>query len=252
MSSELLLPVAFLAGFFGSGHCLGMCGPVVVLFESQPAGDANWAAAIRRVAYNTGRLLFYVLLGAIAGAAGLVLTKIAGVDAGLSVLRVLAAVLVIALGLNLVFKLRVLSYLETGGSVLWRRLSPLARHVLPMNNPPRALAAGFLWGALPCGLVYSAVAVAATSGTAAGGALVMLSFWLGTLPALLLAGASAQKLSQWSKQPVLRRLTGATLVLVGAFALAMPYLHMGGHGGDDGGHQHIHPPESSGVSTPSR
>lgn len=252
MSIELLLPVAFLAGFFGSGHCLGMCGPVVVLFESQPSGDAVWAATIRRLAYNAGRLLFYVLLGSIAGAAGLILTRIAGVDVGLSVLRILAATLVVALGLSLVFNLRVLSYLETSGSVLWRRLSPLARHILPMTNPIRAVAAGFLWGALPCGLVYSSVAIAATSGTATGGALVMLSFWLGTLPALLLAGASAQKLSQWSKRPALRRLTGATLVLVGVFALAMPYLHMGGHPGNGGGHQHAHPAGPPGASTPSR
>ncbi len=234
MNVELLLPVAFLAGFFGGGHCLGMCGPIVVLLENQRA--AGTPSLPRRLLYNAGRLTLYALLGAIAGALGLVLTQMAGVSAGLSALRILAAVLVVLLGLNLLFNLNVLRHLESGGAALWRRLSPLARHVLPMDTPIRSFGAGLLWGALPCGLVYSAVAIAATTGSLGGGALVMLVFGAGTLPALLLAGASANRLTQWSRRPALRRFAGATLILVGAFALAMPYLHMGG--GDMEGHQH--------------
>ena len=245
MNLEALLPVAFLAGFFGSGHCLGMCGPVVVLFET--ANRTGAGGAWRRVAYNTGRLFFYALLGAVAGGVGMVLTQAAGVDAGLAVLRILAAALVVALGLNLLLDLQILRHLETGGAVLWRKLSPLARHVLPMNTLPRALGAGMLWGALPCGLVYGTVAIAATSGTAPGGAAVMLAFWLGTLPALLAAGASAQKLERWSRKPSLRRFTGATLVLVGAFALAMPYLHMGHGSGGEAGDGHAHHAGSPGT-----
>lgn len=240
MNLEVLLPVAFLAGLFGGGHCLGMCGPIVMVFES-PAPAANgFSALTRRLAYNIGRMLFYMLLGVVAGAAGMVLTRMAGVDAGLTVLRVLAAVLVIALGLNLLFNVKLLRYLESSGSIIWRRMSPLAKHVVPMSNPVRALGAGFIWGALPCGLVYSAVAIAATTGSGMGGGLVMLAFWLGTLPSLLLAGASARKLGQWSERPLLRRITGTAMVLVGLFALLMPYLHMGdsgnGHGGVHAGH----------------
>jgi len=224
MTLDLLLPVALVAGFFGSGHCLAMCGPVVVLLES-PGGDRPASRnALHRLTYNTGRLLFYILLGATAGALGVVLTKIVGVQVGLLAFRVVAGLLVIALGLNLLFDLRVLSYLEKGGAVLWRRISPLARHVLPISTPVRALGAGFIWGALPCGLVYSAVAIAASSASATGGALVMLAFWLGTLPALLVAGASARKLSDWVTRPFLRRLAGVLLVAVGIIALAMPYL----------------------------
>jgi len=228
MTLDLLLPVAFLAGFFGSGHCLGMCGPIVVLLESPDGQPGPLSPTLRRLAYNCGRMLFYVLLGVIAGALGVVLTKIAGIKIGLSILRILAGLLVIALGLNLLFDFRSLSYLEKGGALVWRRLSPLARHVLPISTPARALGAGFIWGALPCGLVYSSVALAGTSGSATSGALIMLVFWLGTLPALLLAGASARKLGEWTRRPMLRRVTGLMLVGIGLFALAMPYIHMGG------------------------
>ncbi|NOX69802.1 MAG: sulfite exporter TauE/SafE family protein [Gammaproteobacteria bacterium] len=227
MTLELLLPVAFLAGFFGSGHCLGMCGPIVLLLENPQTQVPVFQGMLRRVLYNAGRLFFYALLGAVAGAAGLVLTKVAGISSGLFMLRMLAALLVIALGLNLLFSLPLLNYLERSGALLWRHLSPFARHVLPISTPARALGAGFVWGALPCGLVYSAVAIAATNGSAIGGSLIMLAFWLGTLPALLLAGASANTLGKWTRHAALRRLTGLMLLCAGILALALPYFHSG-------------------------
>ena len=214
MSGDFLLPAAFLAGFFGSTHCIGMCGALVILFEQ--SGDGSRA---RRVSYNTGRFAFYALLGAVAGAGGAVLTQAAGVNTGLIVLRLLAGLLVIAIGLNLLCNWSATRFLEQAGAAVWRNLSPLAKHVLPVTTAPRALAAGFLWGALPCGLVYSAVAMAATSGSARHGALVMLAFWLGTLPALMLAGASAQRLGRWKSNVSYRRVAGLMVILIGLLAL---------------------------------
>ena len=71
MNPELLYPAALLAGFFGSTHCLGMCGAIVVLFEQQSStGMHRW---LRRILYNLGRLGFYLLLGTIAGGASAVI-----------------------------------------------------------------------------------------------------------------------------------------------------------------------------------
>lgn len=223
MTPVLLLPAAFAAGFFGSTHCLGMCGAIVVLLEGQ--GAAAFDGLPRRLLYNAGRLSFYVLLGVVAGASGALLTG--GLDTGLLVLRLLSAALIIALGLNLLLDWQALRFLEQAGARLWQRLSPLARHVLPVSSPASALAAGFLWGALPCGLVYSAVAIAATSGSATGGGLVMLAFGLGTLPALLLAGASAGRLHRWRQRRTLRRVAGALMILIGLLALATLSGHPG-------------------------
>ncbi|MDZ7768406.1 MAG: sulfite exporter TauE/SafE family protein [Woeseiaceae bacterium] len=142
MNPELLLPAAFAAGFFGSTHCLAMCGAVVVLLEGQ--GAARFPGLPRRLAYNGGRLLFYVVLGVVAGGAGNLLT--AGFDAALMLLRLLAAALIIALGLTLVIDWRGLRFLESAGAGLWQLVSPLARHVLPISSPATALAAGFLRG----------------------------------------------------------------------------------------------------------
>ena len=217
MNGELLLPAAFLAGFFGGTHCIGMCGAIVVLFEQQPlAGTGHW---LRRFVYNGGRLGFYALLGAVAGAGGAVLTKVAGVNTGLMVLRLIAGLLVIAIGLHLLFNMTATRFLELAGAVICKRLSPLARYVLPVSTLPRALAAGFLWGALRCGLVYSAVAMAATSGQATAGMTVMLAFWLGTLPSLILAGASVERLNRWKSNRVFRAVAGIVMLVIGLLAL---------------------------------
>ena len=215
MNEGLALPAAFLAGFFGSTHCLGMCGAIVILFE-QSRERGSW---LRRLIYNVGRLGFYVLLGVIAGAGGAILTRATGVGTGLMVLRLLAGLLVIAIGLNLLFNWSSIRFIEEAGANLWRRVSPLARRVLPVTTLPKAFAAGLLWGALPCGLVYSAVALAATSGTIAGGGLTMLAFWIGTTPALLLAGTSAERLARWKSKRLFRQLAGGVMIAVGMLAL---------------------------------
>ena len=214
MNGESLWLAALLAGFFGSTHCIGMCGAIVVLFEQQVDGDF-----VRRLAYNTGRFGFYALLGAVAGFGGLVLTRIGGANIGLMVLRLIAGLLVIAIGLQLMFNGSFTRFLESAGAKVWQRMSPLAKHVLPMSTVPRALGAGFIWGALPCGLVYSAVAVAATSGGPVSGAVIMLAFWAGTLPALLVAGASAERLGRLRTNKVFRRLAGVVVILIGMLAL---------------------------------
>ena len=223
MTWTALLPVALAAGFFGSGHCLGMCSPVVVLFETSARSDARWRY---RLALNLGRGAFYLTLGAVAGGLGMVLTRVADVDTALRGLRWVAALLVIAIGLNLLFRLRLLTWLESGGARLWQRIAPSARSLLPLRSTAAALAAGFLWGALPCGLVYSAVALAATSATVTEGAAVMAVFWLGTLPTLLVAGAAAARLKALSARPALRRATGGLVIAVGVLALALPWLAM--------------------------
>ena len=231
MSVDPIVIAALLAGFFGSTHCFGMCGAIVVLFENQAPGDRRrrWR---HRILYNVGRLCFYALLGAIAASFGAVLTKMVGVSDGLRMLRLVAALLVIAIGANLMFDWRLTRFLETAGAGLWRRMSRVARHVLPVDNAARALAVGFIWGALPCGLVYSAVALAATTGDVTKGVLVMLAFWLGTLPALLAIGASAERLTTWKRRRWLRTTAGAIVIILGLLAL-MPFAPQ-----REGQHQH--------------
>ena len=226
-----LIAAAFLAGLAGSAHCAGMCGPIVGVFESTLQGSEQ--ARQKRMAYHVGRLVFYATLGALSAAAVTTAVNLGAAGSVAGVLRWLAACALLLLGLRLLLGGRTAAAIDGAGRRLWRLLAPLARHVLPMTSVPRAVAGGFIWGALPCGLVYSAVAVAATSGSAIGGAVVMTAFWLGTLPALVLLGGTAAAL--WSGRR--RRLAGAVTVAVALAALALPWLAGGSH---EHHHEHNH------------
>jgi sulfite exporter TauE/SafE len=120
-----------------------------------------------------------------------------------SALYLLANLMLIALGLYLMGVTGRWPSASALGQKLWRHLQPLTRRFLPARTAAQAFPLGLLWGWLPCGLVYSALATALTSGSAWHGAGLMLAFGVGTLPNLLLAGLLAlacrpMRASRWS------------------------------------------------------
>jgi sulfite exporter TauE/SafE len=147
---------------------------------------------------------------------------------GLVVLRIAAALLVAAIGVQLLLGRPLLAPLERAGAVVWRRLAPLLRPLLPPRDPLRAVAVGALWGWLPCGLVYAQLSVAAAAGGALQGALVMALFGLGTSVGLTALSALLQSLGL-ARLP--RLASGALLVLFGV-ALLLPIFASG--------HHHVH------------
>lgn len=189
----------FLAGLLGGAHCVGMCGGLVAAFSGglpQGAGahGGTLSALTRHLAFNGGRIASYVIAGTLAGAVGMAgAATVTQVPLRL-VLLVLANVLLFGMALYLMGLPQLLLPLERAGGVLWRRLQPLSRRWLPIRRNRQALALGLLWGWLPCGLVYSALAMALAAGSPGDGALAMLAFGLGTLPNLMLAGLAAAKL----------------------------------------------------------
>ena len=101
----------------------------------------------------------------------------------------------------------------------------------------QALGLGFVWGLLPCGLVYSVLLMAATSAEPASGALVMVAFGLGTAPAMLATGLSASKLAQFMSGKRLG--AGLLIVAIGIATVAMPVMKLTGSQdhGSHAGHQ---------------
>ena len=181
--------------------------------------------------YNLGRVLSYAVLGLIVAMLGKQLVDLIPALAG--PVRLAAGLIMILVGLQIAFQWRFLGPIETTGAKLWNLVSPLARRLLPVSSLPRALGLGLLWGLLPCGLVYSVLLIAATSGEAAYGAVTMLAFGAGTTPAMLATGLGAARLSQWTRQRRTRLWLGLLVVLIGVITLLMPVLHFlpasGGH-----------------------
>ena len=207
---------AFVVGLLGGVHCVGMCGGIVGALSFGLPGERNLPILL---AYNVGRISSYTLAGALMGALGFYFSGLLPVQTAQRVLLSFAGLFLILMGLYLAGWWNVLSRVERAGGVLWRRIEPLGRGLLPVRSVRHGLLLGLLWGWLPCGLVYSALVWTVSAGGALDGALLMLAFGLGTLPNLLLMGVAAAQLNRWVKQPAVRAVAGTLVMVFGVLLL---------------------------------
>lgn len=177
-----LLAGALVAGLVGSPHCVGMCGGFAAAASVPRLGSAPW---------HMGRLLTYATLGAAAGGLGATLPGPRWLPVALSAIFLAY------------FALRLAGWAPVVSTAGAHRLAALAKRAVALGGWPGRLAFGAVSGLLPCGLVYAALALPVASGSAALGALAMLTFGLGTIPALSLAGAGVRRLagrSIWARR----------------------------------------------------
>lgn len=207
----------FLIGLLGGVHCAGMCGGIVSALTLQIRTQrAAWPL---HLAYNFGRITSYVAAGVLMGTVsslGLMLEYWLPVQMAL---YIAANLLMIGLGLYLAGMTRALAFIERAGQWLWRRVQPATRRFLPVRGVTQAFPLGLLWGWLPCGLVYSVLALALLSGNAARGGMTMLAFGLGTLPNLMLAGLLLARFRQVVQARALRLMSGALVLGFGVWGL---------------------------------
>jgi len=215
-----LLLSAVILGLLGGGHCLGMCGGLMgALTLAIPREQRSRRFGL--LAYNLGRILSYTAAGLLIGLAG---WAVASSPAAM-ILRVIAALLLIAMGLYLAGWWSGLTRLESLGRGLWRYIQPVASRLLPVSSLPRALLLGALWGWLPCGLVYSTLLWAASQGNAIDSALLMLAFGLGTWPVLLATGIAAERTTALLRKRGVRMAGGLLVILFGIWTLPGPHQH---------------------------
>lgn len=213
---ETSLITALLAGLLGGAHCVGMCGGIVAAMSLQ--GGRRQPLPFH-LGYNLGRLASYTLAGALAGLVGsaaFLSERLLPLQTGL---YVLAQVVLILMGLYLAGLSRAVLWLERAGGALWKRLQPVFGRLLPIRDFKGALAAGLVWGWLPCGLVYSVLVTALASGNAASGALLMLAFGLGTLPNLLAMGWAAERLRALAANRAVKLVAGLAVAGFGVWGL---------------------------------
>jgi len=226
MPIEVTIVSALLVGLLGSSHCFGMCGGIVGSLSlsgpGEPRARRPWPLLL---AANGGRICSYAIAGALLGWISQQAFDAMPLPAARRAAQWISAVFMIALGLHLSGWWRGLAVLERGGARLWRHLAPLARRLLPVRHPLHAWVFGMVWGWLPCGLVYSALAWSLSAGSPARGALLMVAFGAGTLPMLLVCGAAAHTLGTAVRSSGVRRGAGLVVLALGVYAL----LPAGGH-----------------------
>lgn len=243
---ELSYGLMFLTGFVGSlGHCVGMCGPLVIGYTLPRTGQtaaaptapaaataatggagimvspAKSAGLLRHLGlhlgYNLGRITTYTLIGAVMGLVGS-FVNVAGRLAGMqSLVSLIAGLAMIGAGLSLAGILPKSRWLD--GSALGRlgAYQRLVQSLLRRTDPASTLPLGLILGLLPCGLLYTAEIAAAGTGSPLKGALAMLSFGLGTAPALILVGLMASSLGGRWREPLYRAASVLMIVTGGLF-----------------------------------
>ncbi len=210
-----LLLGALLAGVIGSPHCVAMCGGFAAACGRTPGGAITW---------HLGRLTTYAALGALAGLFGRALPGPPWAAAAVS-----AALLVWFAGSLAGLLPEPRLTIPGVGSTMTRLLTadaPASHYLFGLAN-----------GLLPCGLVYAALALPVALGSAPLGALAMILFGLGTIPALATLAAGLARLLRQGLWP--RRLLAAAMLIVGLWSIAMREGWIGGGMQEPGGaHQH--------------
>ena len=237
MDSTLAL-TALTMGLVGGPHCVGMCASACVALSGggrsavtavirgpQPPAQSRTLDLQALAWFHLGRLLAYATLGALAGFSVQALGWLSVYTAALRPVWMLVHVGAAVLGLVLLWQARQPAWLDVGGLGLARRVQAVVARRAPAWGALAPLIVGLGWGFLPCGLLYSALLVAALSGGVLEGAWVMALFALGTGVSLVLGpwlwlrlrGASANR---WSI-----RAAGGALLASSVWALWMGLVH---------------------------
>lgn len=212
------LTAAFMMGISGGVHCVTMCGGVASAACS-PVSTALPKRIGHAFAFNLGRIATYTLLGALAGTLSRLPLAFLPLDVLRFTLRVVAAFMLVGIGLHLAGITSMFGKVEHLGEPLWRRLAPIAKRLVPARTTLHAGLLGMLWGFVPCGLVYGALALALGAGSTSSGAATMLAFGIGTAPVMTVVasafGQLTRKFTQSMAHRWTRRVAGIVVLAIG-------------------------------------
>jgi len=214
----LIFSIAFLGSL---GHCIGMCGGIVVAYSSAKIdSSSSWLdESLSHLAYSFGRVTTYTMLGAMFGFMGQV---IAFTPTTKGVLFLLTGILMILAGLSLLGYFNFLNSVELSMSKNgWYRDN--FRKLIQSKSLNSFYFLGMLNGIIPCGLVYSFAIFSASTASPLWGAIVMAVFGLATIPALFFLGTITKFLQKGSLRDWMMKLASILVILYGFFTLYKAY-----------------------------
>jgi len=214
----IILTTAFLGSV---GHCIGMCGGIVVAYTSSKLDQKSsyMQQTFSHLSYNFGRVTTYAMLGALFGFVGQVL---AFTPTTKGILFLITGILMILAGLSLLGKWKFLNSAELSISrYSWYHNT--FRKLMSSRSYGSFYLLGMLNGIIPCGLVYSFAIFAASTANPLGGALVMATFGLATIPALFFLGFITKFLQKGSLRSTMMKLAAILVIVYGVFTLTKGY-----------------------------
>jgi sulfite exporter TauE/SafE len=214
-ADAVALPLIFLSGVLGSTHCIGMCGGIAA---TMGMGATNYRTAVlRQLVWSLGRTMTYSFLGVIAAALGARLLRSGGFAVWVqAAFAVLAGLLLIVQGLSSGGWFSFRSYRKSTHPCLSRTL--LSQFLLN-GSSTGVFIAGLATGFLPCGLVYSFLALSASSASVLQGLLIMSCFAAGTIPVMLLTGIGFSMATMNVRQQLMK-LAAVSVIVTGLMTLS--------------------------------
>lgn len=203
---------ALLMGLAGGPHCIAMCGAAcgTILL----ANNKN-----SLFAYHSGRILGYALLGALATYAIQSIAWLSDTNSIFKPVWTFFHIIIFAWGLILILFGRQPNWVDRAGQGIWRTVKQVA------DVRFGYFYIGLLWALMPCGLLYSALVMAAFNAEPIGGAMSMAAFGIGSGVALLFAPLAWLKLKSTLLEPYGMRLAGLLLAGASGWAVWMDVMH---------------------------
>ncbi len=226
-----------MGGLLGSAHCVGMCGGfALAIGATKPAFLPTLA---NQLVYSAGRVFTYAFLGALAGVVGTRVSQWSGLMVSMQqVLSVFAGVTMLVIGISVLFGLSMQSFgkrLAPLTDAFARMMTPIFKHFVNARGRWSFFLAGLFTGFLPCGLLYAFLAIAMAGENAGSGAMTMVAFGVGTIPAMVAIGCGGAVASRTVRVRV-HRVAACFVVLLGVATVArgLPFvpcdwLAFGGH-----------------------
>jgi uncharacterized protein len=215
----ILLSAAFLGGLLGSTHCVLMCGGIATAIPAQLSTSPFRNALL----LNFARLIAYTLAGIVVGSISTGFIQLIPIEAFSSMARAAVGIVLLLVAIRLLDTKARFSWLNKPNQWLWRFLQPLQKH-LPKNPGLRMLSQGFLWGFLPCGLSGTMLIAAWLSANPLQAGLIMMSFGLGTLPAMTALSWSGVRLGGLLTKPKNRVIGSSVIAVAGIVTVLAPWL----------------------------
>jgi len=216
-----IISIAFLGSF---GHCIGMCGGIVLAYSTikiEPA-SSKVSKTIAHLLYNFGRVFTYTILGAMFGALGGVVVFSNTANAAL---LIIAGVAMILAGLSLMGKIKFLTIIEhsISSSNFYKKSF---QKILHSKSNVSFFILGMLNGLLPCGFVYFFAITAASTASPFYGALVMFIFGVSTIPAMFSLGFFSSLASAANFRNMMMSLSSVAVILYGTFTIYNGYTYL--------------------------
>ncbi len=208
---------AFLFGFFGSVHCVGMCGSIVSILTIGISKHKLKNIFLYQLLYNLGRIISYCIAGFLAGIFGVVFFNFFS-DNALRFIKIIFFALMIMFGVYTFFSFN-FNFFEKINYLNFTILNKLAKKFLFLPSPYKDFFLGLLWGNMPCGFVYSALCFSIISGSVFKGVFLMFFFGLGTLPAMMLTSFVYLRINVVNKSNFFRKVFGILTIFFGAYLL---------------------------------